>query len=102
MNIRLDRDGLSRHSGLNFRPEVTVRTIGSYELKTHLAEVLSAVEHGQTIIVTRHGKAIARIQPNSSAVHEQVGGTIKSLLAFPRSRLPRGVSVRSLIDEGRR
>jgi len=36
-----------------------MRTVGSYELKTHLAEVLDAVEHGQTVIVTRHGKPIS-------------------------------------------
>ncbi|MBI3863842.1 MAG: type II toxin-antitoxin system prevent-host-death family antitoxin [Planctomycetia bacterium] len=79
-----------------------MRSIGSYELKTHLSEVLDAVEHGQTVIVTRHGKPIARILPSEVAKQEQVSRAVQSLLNFPRTRLPKGVTVRSLIEAGRR
>ncbi len=79
-----------------------MRKIGAYELKTHLSEVLDAVEHGQTVIVTRHGKPIARILPSQDAEREEVSRAVKSLLNFPRKRLPKGVTIRSLIEEGRR
>jgi prevent-host-death family protein len=79
-----------------------MRSIGTYELKTHLSEILNAVEHGQTVIVTRHGKPIARIVPNEAAEQEQAHRAVKSLVKFPRTRLPKGVTVRSLIEEGRR
>ena len=79
-----------------------MRSIGSYELKTHLSEVLDAVEHGQTVIVTRHGKAIARISPSEAAEQDEVSQAVKALISFPRTRLPRGVTIRSLIEEGRR
>lgn len=32
------------------------------EAKAHFAELLKAVEAGKTIVVTRHGKPVARIQ----------------------------------------
>lgn len=79
-----------------------MRTIGAYELKTHLSEVLDAVEHGQAIVVTRHGKAIARILPDGAAAQEDVGKTVQALIDFPRTALPAGMTVRDLIDEGRK
>ena len=79
-----------------------MRTIGSYELKTHLSEVLDSVEHGQSVIVTRHGKPIARILPSEIAEREQVSQAVQSLLTFPRTRLPKGVTIRSLIEPGRK
>jgi prevent-host-death family protein len=79
-----------------------MRTIGSYELKTHLAAVLDAVEHGQTVIVTRHGKAIARITPNAEQKRERVKQAVEGLRTFSRTPLPKGVTIRNLITEGRR
>jgi prevent-host-death family protein len=79
-----------------------MRKIGAYELKTHLSEVLDAVEHGQTVLVTRHGRPIARISPDAADQRQQASEAVQSLLKFPRTPLPKGVSVRSLIEEGRR
>lgn len=79
-----------------------MRTIGSYELKTHLAEVLDAVEHGQTVIVTRHGRQIARISPSAEESRRRARAAVDGLRKFPRTRLPKGVTIRSLIQEGRR
>ncbi|HTV48342.1 MAG TPA: type II toxin-antitoxin system prevent-host-death family antitoxin [Phycisphaerae bacterium] len=79
-----------------------MRKIGAYELKTHLSRVLNAVEHGQTVVVTRHGKPIARISPDAIDRRKQVSQAVKSLLNFPRTALPRGITIRSLIEEGRR
>ena len=79
-----------------------MRTIGSYELKTHLADILDAVEDGQTVIVTRRGKAIARISPNAQEKQERVAQAVAGLQRFPRTRLPRGVTIRDLIAEGRK
>jgi len=40
-----------------------MREIGAYEAKTHLASILDAVAGGETVVITRHGKAIARLVP---------------------------------------
>jgi prevent-host-death family protein len=40
-----------------------MRVIQSSEAKTRLSELLDEVERGETIVITRHGKAIARLAP---------------------------------------
>lgn len=40
-----------------------MRKIGTYEAKTHLPELLKAVETGETIVITRRGIPIARLVP---------------------------------------
>ncbi|BBK42473.1 antitoxin [Allostella vacuolata] len=49
-----------------------MREIQSSEAKAHLAQLLDDVERGETIIVTRHGRAIARIIPESDCRREDV------------------------------
>jgi prevent-host-death family protein len=77
-----------------------MREVGAYEAKTHLAELLDAAEKGETIIVTRRGKPIAKIapyRPPSLAIE-----TIAEELARLRSTVKSGESLRALIEEGRR
>ncbi len=38
-------------------------SVGAYELKTHLADILDRVEAGETILVTRHGRTVGHIAP---------------------------------------
>ena len=38
-------------------------TVGAYEAKTKLSELLDRVEKGERITITRHGKPIAEIVP---------------------------------------
>lgn len=42
--------------------------IGAFEAKNTLGSLLDRVEHGEEIIITRHGKAVARIIPNSAGL----------------------------------
>jgi len=48
-----------------------MRTVGTLEAKTHLSELLDAVEEGEEVIITRHGKAVARLQAVNSDREEQ-------------------------------
>lgn len=43
--------------------------IQASEAKTNLPRILTAVERGETIIITRHGRAIARLVPEEAAGH---------------------------------
>lgn len=38
-------------------------TVGSFEAKTKLAELLDKVEAGETVTITRRGKAVAKLVP---------------------------------------
>ena len=40
-----------------------MREIQATEAKTRLAELLRVVEHGETVAITRHGKAVAHLVP---------------------------------------
>jgi prevent-host-death family protein len=35
--------------------------VSAYEAKTHLPRLLRAVERGETVVITRHGKPVARL-----------------------------------------
>jgi prevent-host-death family protein len=41
-------------------------SVGAFEAKTKLAELLDRVESGETITITRHGKAVAKLVPASA------------------------------------
>jgi len=43
-----------------------VDSIGAYEAKTHLPRLLDRVAQGDSMIITRHGKPVARLVPVSS------------------------------------
>lgn len=40
-----------------------MREVGAFEAKTHLSELLAAVEAGETVRITRRGKAVALLKP---------------------------------------
>lgn len=40
-----------------------MRTVSLAEAKTHLSELLNTVAAGEEIIITRHGRAVARVSP---------------------------------------
>lgn len=77
-----------------------MRDVGAYETKTHLAELLSVAERGETIVVTRRGKPIAKITP-----YRPLFMTVESIaeeFARLRSTVKPGESLQDLIEEGRR
>jgi prevent-host-death family protein len=79
-----------------------MRAVGSYEAKTHLPELLKAVEAGETIVVTRRGVPIARIVP----VDRKASDTAEVIAQMRRARERRSpLSVTEILsarDEGRR
>lgn len=71
--------------------------IGAYEAKTHLSKLLDEVETGATIVITRNGRAVARLAPVTDAKE-----AAERILAL-RAQIPTGtLSMRTLIEEGRR
>jgi prevent-host-death family protein len=83
-----------------------MHTVGSYEAKTHLPQLLERVEHGETITITRHGKPVARLVPAVAATpRPDVAAAIAAMAAFQEQEGPTlggKITLRDLIDEGRR
>ena len=50
-----------------------MREIQATEAKTRLAELLRAVEHGEAITITRHGKPVAHLVPAGSQDRANTG-----------------------------
>lgn len=77
-------------------------TFGAFDAKTHFARLLRRVEKGEEIVIARHGRPVARLVPfgrHDAALAGRAIREIKEIRA--RARL-RGLSVRALIDAGRR
>ena len=83
-----------------------MHTVGSYEAKTHLPQLLERVEHGETITITRHGKPVARLVPAVAGTpRPDVAATIAAMVQFQEQEGPTlggKITIRDLIDEGRR
>lgn len=79
-------------------------TVGAHEAKTHLAELLDRVAHGEQILITRHGKVAAVLSPPPHRKTD-VERVVKAMLEH-RDRdgpsLGEDLTKRRLIDEGRR
>jgi prevent-host-death family protein len=86
-----------KSTGLN------MREIRASEAKTHLPQLLSEVERGETLIITRHGRAIARIVPERDLRQEEVDAAIASIQSR-RRRMSRitFAELKAARDEGRR
>ena len=84
-----------------------MREIQASEAKTHLPRLLDEVERGETIVITRHGRAIARIVPEVSRRQAEIAAAVADLRALRGSIAARGESLswdklKAFRDEGRR
>lgn len=79
-----------------------MRRIGAYEAKTHLPRLLDEVADGEAITITKHGVAVAVLGPVSTRPGRTTRDAIVGLRTFRRAHSLDGLSIRELIDEGRR
>ena len=56
-----------------------MREIQSSDAKARLPQLLDDVERGETIVITRHGRPIARIVPEPGERREEVAEAIEGL-----------------------
>ncbi|HEX4369230.1 MAG TPA: type II toxin-antitoxin system prevent-host-death family antitoxin [Rhodopila sp.] len=61
-----------------------MREVQASNAKTHLPQLLDAVERGETIIITRHGRPIARIVPEAHRRQAEIDRAIDSIRAIGR------------------
>jgi prevent-host-death family protein len=87
------------------------REMGIRQLRDELSAVIEAVEAGETVVVTRHGRAVARVVPAgaSPGLAELVAAGRATWSGGPLPELPEPVALRGdgpsmadLVIEGRR
>ena len=78
-------------------------SIGFYEARTHFSELLDQVARGKRILITRRGRPAALLTPPPEDARKDVKQVIEEMKALRRGNtLGKGVSIRDLIEEGRR
>ncbi len=77
-------------------------TVGAFEAKTHLSSLLERVAQGEEIIITRHGKPLARLIPVNAADRSRIDSAIARLKMLRKDCTLDGISWQTLRDKGRR
>lgn len=75
-------------------------TVGSFEAKTHLSQLLDEVEKGAVVTITRRGKAVAVVRQEDSAAQAAALEAVRSLRTLCSAKIPMA-DVAPLRDEGR-
>jgi len=79
--------------------------IGAFEAKNTLGSLLDRVERGEEIVITRHGRPVARLVPNSGGVNREQAKAAAGRIRFRSTQLQPGQfdweSLKAERDEGR-
>jgi len=75
-----------------------VKTVNVHQAKTTLSRLLEEVERGETVIIARNGQPIAEL---TAIAKPTLAAGVAAIRAQHRISVA-GVSIRDLIDEGRR
>ena len=79
-----------------------MREIGAFEAKSKLGQLLDHVEHGEEIVITRRGRAVARLVPAASGVDRDKGRrAVAGILELSKGVTLGGLRIKDLINEGR-
>jgi len=62
-----------------------MREVQASDAKAHLPSLLDAVERGETIVITRHGKPIARIIPEVDRRRAELDRVIAEIEEFRKT-----------------
>lgn len=79
-----------------------MKTIGAYEAKTHLPRLLDEVAKGERITITKHGHPVAVLVPPDAATARDVDVVMARIREFRKGNRLDGLSIKDLINEGRR
>ncbi|MCG2814905.1 MAG: type II toxin-antitoxin system prevent-host-death family antitoxin [Candidatus Aminicenantes bacterium] len=76
--------------------------MGAYEAKTHLPKLLERVMKGERITITKHGVPVAVLQPPDAEGAVDVKQVVSDIRRFREKQSLCGLSLKDLIEEGRR
>jgi prevent-host-death family protein len=80
-----------------------MKSVGAFDAKTHLSELLDEVAKGETITITRHGIPAAMLVPVEGTPRKRPHREIVEAMRELRKRVkPDKMSVREMVKEGRR
>jgi prevent-host-death family protein len=76
--------------------------VGAFEAKTHLSNLLDRVAQGEEVIITRHGKPVARLVSAARVDQARAKEAFEKLKTLRKRTTLGGLSWQALRDTGRR
>jgi prevent-host-death family protein len=76
--------------------------VGAFEAKNKFSELLDRVGRGMEFTITKHDRPVARLVPALSQVKDRRKKATAELRVLRERYGLKGLSVRSLIDQGRK
>jgi prevent-host-death family protein len=76
-------------------------TVGAFEAKTHLSSLLDRVARGEEVVITKHGKPVARLVSAEHIDRERVNDAYEKLKLLRKGTTLGGLSWQELRDVGR-
>ena len=79
-------------------------TVGIFEAKNRLSELVERASRGEEIVITRRGQQIARLMPPRAPDSLEQGRALAARIRQSRSGRPLGpgATLQALVEEGRR
>jgi prevent-host-death family protein len=80
-----------------------MESIGLFDAKTHLSELVARAERGEEVLITRHNKPVAKLVPVGRPRRGAIAGrraAIDALLAF-KPIVVNAKSIADLVHSGR-
>ena len=79
-----------------------MKEVGAFEAKTRLGQLLDLVEAGGEVVITRRGKAVARMVPPGMSFDRERGRRAAARIrAMRRGVTLGGLTLKDLVGEGR-
>ena len=75
--------------------------VSAFEAETRLSSLLDRVSHGEEVVITRRGKAVARLAPVERADPSRASANIDKLLSLRGEVRLQGLDWKALRDRGR-
>jgi len=81
-----------------------MQTVGVFDAKNQLSALLDAVARGEEVMITRHGKPVAKlVSPDFKPDRSRAMAAVERLRELSRSQtLGDDLTIKQLIEEGRR
>ncbi len=79
-----------------------MQTVGAFQAKTYFSSLLEQVEKGEQIIITKHGRPVARLIPATGMSQEAIKSTIQQFKKMAQAHTLEGLDWKQLRDEGRK
>ena len=77
-------------------------SVGAFEAKTHLNELLQRASKGETIRITRRGVPVAKLVPPDDGEKEDARNLVDAIRQLRKGTTLGNITIRELIDDGRR